>query len=330
MTKSKVKFNTRREVIGVALANLASGMTNGIPATAALARTALNVKSGATNRMSGIINCIMVTIISIGLLPLFEFLLLPVVAAMLIQVAVRMIEFEVFEHLYHMDKKSFILAIVVAALCVLFEPTTGLVVGMAVSLLMVSDSLAKSHGELIVKYNQNVSVLSNKQVLQIVDDDEEPKELPEIIRSRPDEDPGSDVELKEESFPAQVEETPTLDTFEGTLIYRLAGQLTFVNANAHFDRIRLFSKRVTGIKAIILSMRYLYFCDVDGIDVLCEIIRGVKDDGLQIYITGLNNSTKPLFSRTKEFKELDSSGHILWHFSGSRKESEPRDRVDST
>ena len=41
---------TAWQVMAVGLANVASGLAGGIPATAALARTALNIKSGATSR----------------------------------------------------------------------------------------------------------------------------------------------------------------------------------------------------------------------------------------------------------------------------------------
>src|SRR5262249_10924182 len=47
-------FNQPQEVLAVGLANIAAGVFGGLPATAALARTSLNVKSGATGRTSGI------------------------------------------------------------------------------------------------------------------------------------------------------------------------------------------------------------------------------------------------------------------------------------
>lgn len=61
-------FNQRREVFGLALANLVTGIFNGIPATAALARTALNIKSGATSRIAAVLNTIIVLLLSVALL----------------------------------------------------------------------------------------------------------------------------------------------------------------------------------------------------------------------------------------------------------------------
>jgi sulfate permease, SulP family len=55
---TKEKFDRQKEVFGLSLANIASGLMGGIPATAALARTALNIKSGANHRSSGVISSI--------------------------------------------------------------------------------------------------------------------------------------------------------------------------------------------------------------------------------------------------------------------------------
>jgi SulP family sulfate permease len=62
---TKIEFNRKKEVFGLCIANLASGIFGGIPATAALARTALNIKSGANHRTSAVINAIFVGLISI-------------------------------------------------------------------------------------------------------------------------------------------------------------------------------------------------------------------------------------------------------------------------
>lgn len=85
-------YNQKQEVLAIALCNSISGLAGGIPATAALARTALNIKSGATSRAAGIVNGIMIIILSTVLFNAFKYLPLPVVAAILVNVAVRMVE----------------------------------------------------------------------------------------------------------------------------------------------------------------------------------------------------------------------------------------------
>ncbi len=97
---TKTKFNQRQEVLALSVANVFAGMFGGIPATAALARTALNVKSGATCRVSGIISSISFITLSLIFLPYFKFLPLPNVAAILVNVAMHMFEIDEIIHIY--------------------------------------------------------------------------------------------------------------------------------------------------------------------------------------------------------------------------------------
>ncbi len=103
---TKTKFNQRQEVFSISLANLVAGFFGGIPATAALARTALNIKSGATSRVSGIVCSFTVVALSLIFLPYFKFLPLPNIAAILVNVAIRMIEVDEIVHIYHNTVRS--------------------------------------------------------------------------------------------------------------------------------------------------------------------------------------------------------------------------------
>lgn len=65
----------------LAYSNISAGIFGGLPVTAALARTALNVKSGAKHRTSALINGVLVALIALLIFSLFKYLPLPVVAA---------------------------------------------------------------------------------------------------------------------------------------------------------------------------------------------------------------------------------------------------------
>ena len=107
---TKTKFNQRQEVFAISIANVMSGMFGGIPATAALARTALNIKSGATSRVSGIICSLSVIALSLVFLPYFKYLPLPNIAAILVNVAIRMIEVDEIKHIYSNTVRACLLA----------------------------------------------------------------------------------------------------------------------------------------------------------------------------------------------------------------------------
>lgn len=153
---TKTKFNQRSEVLGLGLANLASGLTGGIPATAALARTALNIKSGAQHKASAWINALVVGLIALVFLPYFKYLPLSVVAAILVYVAVRMVEGEHFIHLYQHDKTAFGISMLVAAITIIEDPIVGILVGAAISLLLFVKKLSEGQAEISVNKNKEM------------------------------------------------------------------------------------------------------------------------------------------------------------------------------
>lgn len=161
---TKTKSNSRKEMFGLGLANIASGIFGGIPATAALARTSLNVKSGATRKTSATISSIMIAIISLMFLSYFKYLPLAVVASILVYVAFRMVEMEHFKHIYLYDKKSFVLALAVAGITVGQDPIAGIVAGSVIALFIFVNHLSKGQSEIII--NKDKKMVARIQTLK--------------------------------------------------------------------------------------------------------------------------------------------------------------------
>ena len=161
---TKTKSNSRKEMFGLGLANIASGIFGGIPATAALARTSLNVKSGATHKTSATISSTIIATISLVFLSYFKYLPLAVVASILVYVAFRMVEMEHFKHIYLYDKKSFVLALVVAGITVGQDPIVGIVVGSVIALLIFVNHLSKGQSEIII--NKDKKMVARIQTLK--------------------------------------------------------------------------------------------------------------------------------------------------------------------
>ena len=142
------KHNKQREILGLGLANIASGLMGGIPATGGLARTSLNIKAGAHNKMSATINSIGIAILSLLFLAYFEYLPLVVIAAILFYISIRMIDTYHLEKLYILDKHNFLVALAVAAITIYHDPTMGIVCGIALSSIILLNSLSKEQFEL--------------------------------------------------------------------------------------------------------------------------------------------------------------------------------------
>lgn len=127
--------NPRREVFGLALGNLASGIFGGIPATAALARTSLNIKSGADNKASGVINAVCIIVISFVFLSSFKYIPMFVISAILVYVAYQLIERDVIAHSWKNARKQFWIIILVAVICVYKDTIWGIATGVGIFLL---------------------------------------------------------------------------------------------------------------------------------------------------------------------------------------------------
>ncbi|WP_079062709.1 SulP family inorganic anion transporter [Peterkaempfera griseoplana] len=86
------RHDSNRELFGQGLANLAAPMFGGVAATGAIARTAVNVRSGAVSRLSALVHAAALAVIVFAAAPVVAGIPLAALAGVLIATAVRMVE----------------------------------------------------------------------------------------------------------------------------------------------------------------------------------------------------------------------------------------------
>jgi SulP family sulfate permease len=86
------RHDSNQELIGQGIANLAAPLFGGFAATGALARTATNVRNGATGPLAGIVHAFVLVLIVLALAPLAVSIPLAALAAILFVVAWNMSE----------------------------------------------------------------------------------------------------------------------------------------------------------------------------------------------------------------------------------------------
>lgn len=91
MSKHANDHQPNRELFGQGLANLATAFFGGIPATAALARTAVNVRSGADSRIAAFSHAVFLAIFVLAISPIVERIPLAALGGVLIATAWHMI-----------------------------------------------------------------------------------------------------------------------------------------------------------------------------------------------------------------------------------------------
>lgn len=129
MTVSE-KHNSDRELIGQGLANIIVPFFGGIPATGAIARTAVNVRSGGKTRLSGVIHGVALAIIVLTLAPLAAQIPLAALAGILMVVSIRMIEWEAIGLLMRATYSDFAVMMLTWTVTILFDLVLAVEVGL--------------------------------------------------------------------------------------------------------------------------------------------------------------------------------------------------------
>ncbi len=129
------KFNERKETFWTAMANLFSWLFGWLPTTAVLIRTALNVKSWATSYISAIAAGWFVLLISWLWFTYFTYIPMAVIAAILVNIALWLLDFKHYREIYNFDRYDAIILAIVAFVTFLSDPVYGVLTWVSLSLL---------------------------------------------------------------------------------------------------------------------------------------------------------------------------------------------------
>ena len=132
---SNDQHNPNVELVAQGLANLASPMVGGLPATGALARTATNIRSGAQTPIAGMIHALVLLGILVFAAPLAGHIPMTVLAAILLVVAYNMGDWEEVPELLKLSKLEVMVWLTTLTLTVFADLTVAVEVGMVLAVL---------------------------------------------------------------------------------------------------------------------------------------------------------------------------------------------------
>lgn len=142
MTGTRHKPNA--ELLGQGVANMASAIFGGLPATGAIARTATNIKAGARSPISGIMHAVWLFLFILILSPLIVKIPLAALAAILMVVAWNMSEIKHVREIMQAPKADRIVLIVTFILTVLVDLNFAIQAGIALASILFIDQMMKS------------------------------------------------------------------------------------------------------------------------------------------------------------------------------------------
>ncbi len=135
-----------RELVGQGLASIASGFFGGMPATGAIARTAVNVRSGARSRLSAVVHSLSLLVIVYVAAQVVAVVPLAALSGVLMVTAARMISVRAVRRVVSSTRSDAVVFAVTAAVTVSFDLMVAVGIGIAVAAFFALRALSRASG----------------------------------------------------------------------------------------------------------------------------------------------------------------------------------------
>jgi SulP family sulfate permease len=158
-----------RELFGQGLANVASSLFGGMPATGAIARTAVNVRSGARTRLAAVVHSVALVVVVLVGSGLVARIPLAALAGVLMVTAVRMVEVHNVRSILRSTRSDALVLVLTGLATVVFDLIVAVEIGVAAAAVLALRNVART------------TALTETPVHAEVDSDEERELLREHI-----------------------------------------------------------------------------------------------------------------------------------------------------
>lgn len=243
------RHRSDQELIGQGIANVASALCFGLPATGAIARTAANIRSGARTPIAGMLHAVFILVFMFALAPLAKAVPLSSLAAILVVVAWKVSDLQHFRSLLRGPGPDVLVLLTTFGLTVFFDLTIAVGTGILLSSILFMRRMA--------------------QVTTVTGLNEELEE-------------GEETEAVDQKDPGRVSERRVPP---GVEVYEVNGPFFFGVANNLRDALDQIEKPP---KVIILRMRYVPHIDATGLNALKEFHRRCVQHGTTLLLGGVH------------------------------------------
>ena len=246
------------ELIAQGVANLASPIFGGIPATGAIARTMTNINNGGRTPIAGIVHAAVLLLIFLFLMPLAQYIPMACLAGVLVIVSYNMSGWRSFLSILKNPKSDVIVLWVTFLLTVIFDLTVAIEVGLLCACLLFMRRMAET---------TDVKVISQE------------------------------INPEEEESDFQLGNLEHLTIPKGVEVYEINGPY-FFGAGNRFEEIMgaLRHQRQKPLVRII-RMRKVPFVDSTGIHNLTNLCLMSQREGIQVVLSGVNPSVQAVLHR---------------------------------
>ena len=253
------RHSSNTELIAQGVANLASPLFGGIPATGAIARTMTNINNGGRTPVAGIIHAAVLLLIFLFLMPLAQYIPMACLAGVLVIVSYNMSGWRSFFSIMKNPKSDVIVLWVTFLLTVIFDLTVAIEVGLICACLLFMRRMAET---------TDVKVISEE------------------------------INPAEEDSDFQLGNLEHLTIPEGVEVYEINGPY-FFGAGNKFEEIMGALGRGGRPKVRIIRMRKVPFVDSTGIHNLTNLCLMSQREGIQVVLSGVNERVQAVLHKAK-------------------------------
>ncbi len=254
---SQTRHNSDRELIGQGIGNAVAGLFSGLPGAGATMRTVINVKSGGSTPLSGMVHSIVLLLVLLGAGPLAEKIPEALLAGILIKVGLDIIDWGFLLRAHKLSLKTATVMYGVLLMTVFWDLISAVLVGVFVANMLTIDSITQTQLEGMEEDNP----------IQARDED---------LQSLPN------------------DEQSLLDSCSGeVMLFRLKGPLSFGAAKGITERMML----VRNYKVLILDITDVPRLGVTATLALEDMIQEAKLNSRKAYVAGATGRVKERLSK---------------------------------
>ena len=136
--------DSNTELVAQGLANIASPLFGGIPATGAIARTMTNINNGGKTPIAGIIHAVVLLLIFLFLMPLAKYIPMACLAGVLVVVSYGMCGWRSFLELMKNPKSDVTVLLITFFLTIIFDLTIAIEVGLIIACLLFMKRMSET------------------------------------------------------------------------------------------------------------------------------------------------------------------------------------------
>lgn len=241
------RHDSNTELIAQGVANIASPLFGGIPATGAIARTMTNINNGGRTPVAGIVHAVVLLLIFLFLMPLAQYIPMACLAGVLVIVSYNMSGWRSFTSILKNPKGDVVILWITFLLTIIFDLTIAIEWGMIVACLLLM-----------------------RRMMEVT-------EITEVKR---------EIDPTSESSDLDMGAVEHLIIPEGVEVYEINGPF-FFGAGNRFEEIMGSLSHSNRPKVRIIRMRKVPFVDSTGIHNLTNLCTMSQNDGIHIILSGV-------------------------------------------